>query len=265
MFFLNILELLESRLIRRIDYHPSYFYFWLFEFKMPEWIPLCQNTVTATTTLVVLLLCHVVISTKYKTNVKSINYLEMLFSSMYAWFQRDVISTLTFKKQKYFVFFYVLFMFLITVNLAGLIPFSKTLTIFIVINLYFSTTTQLGTTLIGVYFNRFNFIKLLLPSNIPVVIAILLVPTEILSYISRTFSLAIRLFANMFAGHAVLKIVGAFLWTAAHSLNYIHPLVGIPFVVYFLILCLEVLVAVLQAYVFVSLSLIYINLTLNPH
>jgi len=146
-----------------------------------------------------------------------------------------------------------------------LVPFSDTVTMFWLVNLYFSLSTQIGITLLGLYYNNFNFIKAFLPSNIPFTISLLLIPTEFLSYISRILSLAIRLFANMFAGHTMLKIVSCFIWAAL----FMGPCGGlwsiVPLVLFFFVLILEVLVSVLQAYVFINLTLIYIKLNLNLH
>jgi len=229
-----------------------------------HWFKFPGNSVTVAFTVVSILLLFFLIFSEnnYPVKILGVNY---VMSSLYDWFQRDVISIIPFKKQRFFVFFYVLFLLILFSNTTGLVPFSDTVTMFWLVNLYFSLSTQIGITLLGLYYNNFNFIKAFLPSNIPFTISLLLIPTEFLSYISRILSLAIRLFANMFAGHTMLKIVSCFIWAAL----FMGPCGGlwsiVPLVLFFFVLILEVLVSVLQAYVFINLTLIYIKLNLNLH
>ena len=198
----------------------------------------------------------------FKAKVLGINN---ILSVMYFWFQSDVISIIPMKKQKFFLFFFLLFLFLLVSNISGLIPFSDTITSYWLVNLYISLTTQLGVTLVGLYYNKFSFVRLFLPGGIPWVISILLVPTEIISYVSRVFSLAIRLFANMFAGHVMLKIICCFSWAALYIMPAGLFFFLFPISLFFIVLVLEVLVAVLQAYVFINLILIYIRINLSSH
>lgn len=229
-----------------------------------SWFKVPGNSVTTAFTAVSVLVLFFLVFTKNNYPVKALGF-NYLMSALYDWFQKDVISIVPFKKQRFFIFFYVLFLLLLFSNMTGLVPFSDTVTMFWLVNLYFALSTQIGITLLGLYYNKYSFIKAVLPSNIPFMIALLLVPTEVLSYLSRILSLAIRLFANMFAGHTMLKIVSCFVWAAL----FMGPCAGlwalVPLILFFLVLCLEVLVSVLQAYVFINLTLIYIKLNLSLH
>jgi len=188
-----------------------------------------------------------------------------IYSSLYDWFYSDVISIVPIKKQKFFLFFFILFLFMLISNISGLIPFSDTITSYWLVNLYVALTTQIGITIVGFYYNKFSFAKLFLPGGIPWSISLILVPTEILSYISRIFSLAIRLFANMFAGHTMLKIVCCFSWAALYIIPSGFFFFFFPISLFFLVLVLEILVSLLQAYVFVTLILIYLKINLSSH
>lgn len=222
------------------------------------------NSITTGAWSMFLVILYFVVHTNYSEITKKLGDYTGL-KHVYDTFNKDVISVLPFKKQKFFGFFFSLFLFLLVSNLCGLIPFSNTITMFWLVNLFIALATQLTTTLLGLYYNKYSFTKAFLPNNIPVIIALLLVPTEVLSYISRVLSLAIRLFANMFAGHAMLKIISCFVCVA---INF-APCGGIWFVIplalILLVICLEILVSLLQAYVFVNLVLIYVRLNFKLH
>lgn len=118
-------------------------------------------------------------------------------------------------------------------------------------------------TLIGIFKHGFHFLRLFYPKGTPFYIAPLLIPVEIMSYLSRPVSLSVRLFANMVAGHAMLKIFAAFSLLLAGGM--LTPLAILPFLMTIAITAFEVLVAVLQAYVFTILTCIYLNDAINLH
>lgn len=223
------------------------------------------NSVSTGIVLISFAIIFFFFKTKSNSKIKVLGH-SMCLDFLYDWFQQDIISITSLKKQRFFVFFYLIFFFILFSNVSGLIPFSMTVTTYWFVNLYFAFSIQIGITLVGCYFNNFNFIKVFLPSNIPWGIALLLVPTEVLSYISRILSLAIRLFANMFAGHTMLKIISCVTWGVLYLLAPSGFLIVLlPLAAFFLVLVLEILVSLLQAYVFISLVFIYIRLNLNLH
>ncbi len=116
----------------------------------------------------------------------------------------------------------------------------------------------IGVTLIGIFKHGFKFLTLFAPHGVPVVLLFLLVPIEILSYFIRPFTLSIRLFANMMAGHTMLIIFGGFV--GALGIFGIAPVAMDVFLV-----LLEFLVAALQAYVFVILSSLYLRDAIHLH
>ena len=137
--------------------------------------------------------------------------------------------------------------------------------LYLIFTLYFSLAFFIGNNLIGICFHREKYFVLFLPEGVPTPIIPFLILIEYVSYISRIFSLAIRLFANMMSGHILLKILISFIW-AIFSSNLIHWVwIGLPMCIVFLVIGLEFAIAFLQAYVFVVLISIYLNDVINTH
>lgn len=160
--------------------------------------------------------------------------------------------------RNYFPFILTLFMFVLFGNLLGLIPGSFTFTSHIIVTFTLAAVVFLGTTAIGFIKHGPGFVKFFVPEGSPGWAVPMLVVIELISYLSRPVSLSVRLFANMLVGHTLLKTVAAFV--VPLGVAGIVPLAG-AVAVY----ALEVLVAVLQAYVFAILSCIYLNDALNMH
>ncbi|MGA2089167.1 MAG: F0F1 ATP synthase subunit A [Stellaceae bacterium] len=160
--------------------------------------------------------------------------------------------------QRYFPFVFSLFMFILFGNVLGLIPYGFTFTSHIIVTFALAALVFVGVTIIGIVRHGFHFLSLFVPHGVPKVLLLLLVPIEVLSYFIRPFTLSIRLFANMLAGHTMLAIFGGFV--AAIGLLGIIPL-GVDVLLIFL----ELLVAVLQAYVFTILTCLYLNDAIHLH
>jgi F-type H+-transporting ATPase subunit a len=159
---------------------------------------------------------------------------------------------------QYFSFIFTLFMFILLGNVLGLIPYSFTFTSHIIVTFALAVVVFIGVTIIGIARHGWHFLTLFAPSGVPKVLLLLLVPIELLSYCIRPFTLSIRLFANMLAGHTMLAIFAGF--AASLPLFGILPL-GVDVLIYFL----ELLVAVLQAYVFAILTCLYLHDALHLH
>jgi F-type H+-transporting ATPase subunit a len=160
--------------------------------------------------------------------------------------------------EPYFPFVFTLFMFVLFANFLGLIPYSYTVTSQIVVTFALAAAVFIGVTIIGFVKHGAHFGRLFVPEGVPIVLLLLLVPIELLSYCIRPFTLSIRLFANMLAGHTMLAIFGGF----AASVGLLAIL---PVVLDVAILALEVLVAALQAYVFAILTCLYLRDALHLH
>lgn len=169
------------------------------------------------------------------------------------------------KAQKYFPYIFTLFTFILACNVLGLIPYTCTVTSHIAVTLGLSAMTFIGINIIGLREHGLKFFNLFMPQGAPFAIAPLLILIEFVSYVFRVFSLAIRLFANMMAGHTLLKILTGFGWTML-SMGGLFFIAGFaPIVVVFGLTGLELGIAFLQAYVFTILSCIYLNDALNLH
>lgn len=152
----------------------------------------------------------------------------------------------------YFPFVLTLFLFILFCNVLGLIPYSFTVTSHIVVTLALALVVFVGATIIGFVRNGFGYLKLFMPSGVPVLLLPLVVVIEIVSYFIRPMSLSIRLFANMMAGHMMLKVMAGFVV----MLGYFGV---VPLLVMVGLTGLELLVAALQAYVFALLTCMYLS------
>jgi F-type H+-transporting ATPase subunit a len=160
--------------------------------------------------------------------------------------------------EPYFPFVFTLFMFVLFSNFLGLIPYSFTVTSQIIVTFALAAAVFIGVTIIGFVKHGAHFLRLFVPEGVPMILLLLLVPIELLSYFIRPFTLSIRLFANMLAGHTMLAIFGGF----AASVGL---LAFLPVALDVAILALEVLVAALQAYVFAILTCLYLRDALHLH
>ena len=161
--------------------------------------------------------------------------------------------------KKYFPFVLTLFVFILFCNVLGLVPYSFTPTSHIVVTFAMAAVVFVGVTIIGFARHGAHFLSLFVPKGVPFVLLLLLVPIEIISYFVRPFSLSIRLFANMLAGHTMLKVFGGFVV----MLGIIGGWAPLAFIVVFT--GLELLIAFLQAYVFAILTCLYLNDAIHLH
>jgi F-type H+-transporting ATPase subunit a len=161
--------------------------------------------------------------------------------------------------REFFPFVFTLFMFILFANFLGMIPYSYIVTSQIVVTFALAAVVFIGVTIVGIVRHGFHFLRLFVPQGVPVVLLLLLVPIELLSYFIRPFTLAIRLFANMLAGHTMLAIFAGF----AASIGIVFGI--LPLGIDILLIALEVLVAALQAYVFAILTCLYLSDAIHLH
>lgn len=160
--------------------------------------------------------------------------------------------------RRYFPFIFTLFMFVLFGNLLGMIPLSFTFTSHIVVTFALAAVVFIGVTIIGFARHGLHFLHMFFPHGAPIATAPILIPIELISYFSRPFSLAVRLFANMTVGHIILKVIAGFV--VALGVFGVVPLAFLAGVT-----ILEFGIALLQAYVFTILSCIYLNDAINMH
>lgn len=182
--------------------------------------------------------------------------LQSFFESIYMFVFNLLKQTIGLKGYGYFPLKITLFLFILTANLLGLTLYSFTITSHAVITFSLAFIFFIGIFLIGIVNQKLKFIMTFIPSGAPLMLMPFLVPIEIVSYFSRPISLAIRLFANILSGHALLVILADFTFAFSKK-NFL--IAAIPFILIVVIIGLEVLVAILQAYVFLVLLTLYLN------
>jgi F-type H+-transporting ATPase subunit a len=165
----------------------------------------------------------------------------------------------------YFPLIFTVFVFLLGANLIGMIPYSFTVTSHLVVTFGLSLSLFIGITLVGLQTHGLHFFSFFLPAGAPIALAPLLVVLEIVSYSFRAISLGVRLFANMMAGHTLVKILAGFAWTMASVGGLLAVGSIAPFLIVWALTFLEVGVACLQAYVFTILICIYLNDSIHLH
>jgi len=164
---------------------------------------------------------------------------------------------------RFFPFVFTLFLYVLFCNLIGLVPYTFSITSQITVTATLALLVIGIVVVYGFLHNGTHFFKLFLPSDVPVALLPLLVPIEVISFLSRPVSLSVRLFANMLAGHITLKVMGGFVVSliGAGAFSILAPL---PFAMTIILTAFELLVAVLQAYVFAILTCVYLNDAVHP-
>jgi F-type H+-transporting ATPase subunit a len=183
----------------------------------------------------------------------------------YEFVAATIRSTAGAEGMKFFPFVFSLFMFVLTLNMLGLIPYSFTVTSHIVVTAALAITVFLTVLIYGLLRHGLHFFNLFVPKGVPIYILPLIVAIEILSFISRPISHSVRLFANMLAGHITLQVFAGFIILMGTAMGAVGWIGGIlPFGMIVILMALETLVAFLQAYVFAILTCIYLNDAIHP-
>lgn len=168
---------------------------------------------------------------------------------------RDMVGS---EGRQYFPLVFTLFMFILFGNMLGMLPYSFTFTSHIAVTFAMAMAVFVGVTILALIKHGFHFFTFFVPPGVPWWMWPLLIPIEIISYLSRPISLSVRLFANMLAGHTLLKVFAGFV-----------PVLGafgiFPLAFVVALSGLEIVIAFLQAYVFAILTCLYINDALHLH
>lgn len=164
----------------------------------------------------------------------------------------------------FFPFVFTIFMFVLFSNFFGLVPWSFTVTSQICVTFALAAVVILTVLVTGFIKHGIGFLKLFVPEA-PLLLLVLLVPIEIISFLTRPISLSVRLFANMLAGHTMLQVFAGFVVALGGAGGILSVLSIAPMALIVAIMALEILVAFLQAYVFAILTCIYLNEALHLH
>lgn len=169
------------------------------------------------------------------------------------------------KSQYFFPLVFTLFFFIVNLNLIGLVPYSFTLTSHLIVTFSLSVAVFVGINIVCFRIHGLEFFSLFFPAGTSLALGLLLVPVEIMSYFFRPISLAVRLFANMMAGHTLLKVFAGFAWTLMGCSGILFFTHFVPLIVLLPLIGLELGVALIQAFVFSILTCIYLNDAINLH
>ena len=186
---------------------------------------------------------------------------ESIYSVTYSLLEDNVGKS----AKSFFPYIFTLFTFIVISNVIGLVPYSFTITSHLIVTLSLALMTFIGINLICIREHGVNMLSLFLPPGASLGLALLLVPIELVSYVFRPISLAVRLFANMMAGHTLLKVIAGFAWTMMLSGGALLVAHLVPLFILVLLMGLELGVAIIQAYVFTILTCIYLNDAIHLH
>ena len=204
-----------------------------------------------------LILLFLYFGTKKKSLIPT--KIQFIAESTYTFVAKMINDTAGSSAKAFFPFIFTLFMFVLFANMVGMLPYSFTITSHIIVTFVLAAIVFVGVTILGFIKHGIKYLELFVPKGVPAVLLPLIIIIEIISYLSRPVSLSVRLFANMMAGHTMLKVFGGFVI----SLGLLGGWLPLGFSV--ALTGLEILVAFLQAYVFAILTCIYLNDALNLH
>lgn len=198
---------------------------------------------------------------KSTLSIQSVFILSNVISFVYS----QILENLSYKKPVFLNYAITLFTFLLISNILGMVPYSLTVTSYLIITLNLSGISFFSNLIIALRIYGWSFFSFFVPGGVSGPLLVLMVVIELISYLTRLFSMAIRLFANMLSGHALIKILSGLVFLSLSDL-YFFGLINFVFnIVVIAVTALEVIVAGLQAYVFVILSVVYTNEAIVLH
>jgi len=193
------------------------------------------------------------------------NSWQIIIETIYETVAQLLFDNINKEGEKYFAFIAVLFSFILFSNLIGLVPYNFTVTSHLIVTFTISFSVFIGITIVGIQTHKYEMLSLFIPANTTFALALLLVPIEFFSFVFKPISLGVRLFANLMAGHTLLKVIAGFSWSMLLAENFLICLHIFPLLILVLFMGLELGVAVIQAYVFTLLTCIYLNDSVNLH
>ena len=197
----------------------------------------------------------------FSVNTRSIipSRLQLISELSYEFIAQLLKDTVGEQGRKYFPFVFSLFMFVLIGNMVGMVPYQFTFTSHIIVTFALAAVVFIGVTILGFVNHGIKFFTFFYIPGVPFYMHPLLIPIEVISYLSRPISLSVRLFANMLAGHTLIKVFAMFVIT----MPFYSGVLPLAFIV--ALTGLEILIAFLQAYVFAILTCLYINDALHLH
>jgi len=232
----------------------------------PHWTWIINFTINNTTIILALLFINFLVLTK-TTLIKNKYFLffpnvwQFIIEGCYTFLSTLIHDNFKSKGHHFFAFLITIFFFIILSNLTGLIPFTPTITSQLSITLFISLMIFIGGNYLATLIHKLYMVSFFFPAGTSFLLGLILVPIEIISYLFRPIALAVRLFANMMAGHTLLKVVSGFVFTLmklGHKDLSFLILHLIAFSSLFFLFALESSIAFIQTYVFIILSTMYL-------
>ncbi len=218
--------------------------------------------------IVILVFSSVIYFISSSNNIETTFFLipsvwQTLVETIYETAAQLVFDNLNEEGEKFFPFIAVMFTFILFNNLIGLIPYSFTITSHLIVTFTLSFSIFIGVVSLCVQKYKLEMLSIFLPPNTPLALGFLLVPIELISYVFKPISLGVRLFANLMAGHTLLKVIVGFAWSMLLLEDLLAWFHTIPLLILVILMGLELGVAVIQAYVFTVLTCIYLTEATN--
>ncbi|MBC8338117.1 MAG: F0F1 ATP synthase subunit A [Rhodospirillales bacterium] len=236
----------------------------LAQFEIKRWVPIEIGNVDVSFTNSSTFMVLTVIATSaflilgMRRNALVPGRWQSMVELSYIFIANLVKDTVGSEGRPYFPFIFTVFMFVLVGNLFGMVPYGFTFTSHIIVTFTMAFVVFIGVTIIAIAKHKMHFFTFFMPPGVPMIMAPLLIPIEIISYLSRPISLSVRLFANMLAGHTLLKVFAGFVISlgmfGVFPLAFVVALTG-----------LEIVIALLQAFVFTILTCLYLNDALHLH
>tara|TARA_B100000700_G_scaffold165296_1_gene182815 strand:- start:195 stop:935 length:741 start_codon:yes stop_codon:yes gene_type:complete len=234
------------------------------QFEITPYVHLKLNDVdlafTNSSLAMVITVAAITLFLTLSVNTRSIipSRLQLMSEMSYNFIAQLLNDTVGDQGKRYFPIVFTIFMFVLIGNMVGMVPYSFTFTSHIIVTFALAAVVFIGVTILGFVKHGFHYFALLAPPGLPWYMLPILIPIELISYLSRPISLSVRLFANMLAGHTLLKVFAGFVVPLGFA--------GIlPFAFIVALTGLEILIAFLQAYVFAILTCLYINDAIHLH
>ncbi len=191
--------------------------------------------------------------------------MQMCGELLYEFVAKMVRDNIGSKGRKFFPFIFTLFIFVLVGNLLGLLPYSFTYTSHLAVTGALALTVFFAVIIFGFINHGIKFLSMFVPSGVPWWILPVIIPIELISFFVRPMTLSVRLFANMMAGHIMLKIIAGFAVAATGMASWGFLVGFAPAFISVLMLLFELLVALIQAYVFAILSCVYLKDAVDLH
>lgn len=187
------------------------------------------------------------------------NAWQQVAEGLFSFVEGMVNETLSGKGSVFIPFVFTIFTFILSCNMLGLIPYSFTVTSHIAVTLALTVIIWVGKLIIGIRIHGIKLLGIFLPGGTPFALVPFLIVLEMLTFVITIISLSVRLFANLMAGHILLKVFAGFAWTIMIAGGALWVLHFVPLIILFCLVGLETGVALVQAYVFSLLTCMYFN------